>query len=96
MTDAVAAIMATDLSAWDEIRRIEDELELKIHLGGMDARDRWLELQPRLVELEKAIVHSGEQIGETVAHELDEVRTALRRLRDDVYAHARADYVTGW
>ena len=89
--------MSTDsLSVWDDARRLADELEVQIHLASMDARDRWHELEPRLEKLEKSIVHSGEQVGEAVVHELHEVRDALRALRDDVYAHARGDYVQGW
>jgi len=36
----------------DDLRRITDELELEIHLAGLDARDRWRALEPQLYELE--------------------------------------------
>ncbi len=87
---------AQQITTWDEIRRLADELDVKIHLAGMDARDRWHELQPRLAELEKTLEHSGERVVDTVEHELGEVRTALRALRDEVYEHARSNYVHGW
>ncbi len=86
----------TEHSNWDDVRRIADELEVKIHLAGMDARDRWHELEPRLEKLEHSIVHSSERASETVVHELQEVGDALRKLRDEVYAAARGDYVRGW
>ncbi|HTR53668.1 MAG TPA: hypothetical protein VMJ10_23400 [Kofleriaceae bacterium] len=85
-----------DLSVWDDARRLADELEVKLHLASMDARDRWHELKPRLDNLETRIARSGEHVGDTFVHELHEVRDALRALRDDIYRHARADYVTGW
>jgi hypothetical protein len=85
-----------DLSTWDEARRLADELQVRIHLASMDARDRWHELEPRVDQLEKAVVRSGEHVGDVVVHELHEVRDALRALRDDVYAHARGNYVRGW
>jgi len=44
--------MTEQTPTWDEVRRIADELELKIHLAGMDARDRWRDLKPRLAEIE--------------------------------------------
>jgi hypothetical protein len=53
--------MNEQASMWDDVRRIADEVELKIHLAGMDARDRWHELQPRLAEIEKSITKAGQR-----------------------------------
>ena len=72
--------MTEQPSTWDEVRRIADELEVKIHLAGMDARDRWRALQPRLTEIEKSLSLAGQRAGE----ELASVGAALRRLRDDL------------
>jgi ElaB/YqjD/DUF883 family membrane-anchored ribosome-binding protein len=69
---------------WNDLRRIADELELKIHLAGMDARDRWQALRPRLAELERTIAHTGERAGKLVTDELSAVGKALRQLRDDI------------
>ncbi len=88
--------MADTLSTWDEVRRIADEIEVQLHLASMDARDRYHALQPRIAATEAAIVHSGEHASDAVISELHELRTALLHLRDQVYAHARGDFVTGW
>jgi hypothetical protein len=40
--------MSDAKKAWDEVRRIADELKLKMHLASMEARDRWQALEPRL------------------------------------------------
>ncbi|HEY6033505.1 MAG TPA: hypothetical protein VIV58_04575 [Kofleriaceae bacterium] len=88
--------MTDQHSTWDDVRRLADELEVKIHLAGMDARDKWHELEPRLEQLEHAIVHSSERASDAVVHELQEVGDALRKLRDQVYAAARGDFVQGW
>jgi hypothetical protein len=69
---------------WDDVRRVADELALQIHLGTMEARDRWRALQPRLEELEKTIAREGERAGQVVTQQLSEVGAALRRLRDDL------------
>lgn len=74
------------MAQWDEIRRIADEIELKIHLAGMDARSRWRGLQPRLVELERTFAKSADRVGETFAKELSAIDAALRRLREDLTA----------
>ena len=85
-----------DLTVWDDARRLADELAVQIHLASMDARDRWHELEPRLGTLEQTIARSRGQLGEVVAHELHDLRDALRALRDQVYQHEHASYVKGW
>ena len=76
--------MSEQLSTWDEVRRIADEVELKIHLAGMDARDRWSALKPRIAEIEKSISTAGKRASDAVERELSTIGVALRRLLDDV------------
>lgn len=74
----------TDTNTWDEVRRITDELELKIHLAGMEARERWQALKPRLVKLEQKIMTTSDRAEAAVTKELTAMGTLLRELRDDV------------
>jgi hypothetical protein len=74
----------TRASTWDDVRRIADELKLKMHLAGMDARDRWNELQPRLAEVAKTIAREGERASKLVAAQIASIGTALRELRDEL------------
>lgn len=76
--------MTTQQSQWDDVRRVADELELKIHLAGMEARDRWNALQPRLRELETTLTAAGKRAGDAIDRELTALGEALSRLRDDV------------
>jgi len=76
--------MSEQPSTWDELRRIADEIGLKIHLAGMDARDRWHALQPRLAELEQSISSAGKRAGSAIDREIASIGDALSRLRDDV------------
>jgi len=69
---------------WDDVRRMADELELKIHLAGMEARDRWHELQPRLAKIEQSIARAGTRTSEAVEEELASIAAAVKRLRDDL------------
>jgi hypothetical protein len=69
---------------WDGVRRIADELELEIHLAGMEARDRWRALQPRIVEFEHRLAREGARASEVVTQELSAIGAALKRLRDDL------------
>jgi hypothetical protein len=75
---------ANSISTWDEVRRIADELELKIHLASMDARDRWRALEPRLSAFEQRMKDAGQRASKAIAEELDAIWKAMRGLRDDV------------
>lgn len=79
-----------ETSTWNEIRRIAEQLELEIHLAGMEARDRWEKLQPRLVELEQKIEHTSQRAGELISEQLSSVANVLRELREDIAKRRRA------
>jgi hypothetical protein len=84
-TEQEAASSQMDgLSTWDEVRRVADELELKIHLASMDVRDRWHALEPRLAAFEHRMKEAGERASKAVADELEAIWNALRGIRDDV------------
>lgn len=76
--------MTDTAKEWDDLRRIAEELELKVRLAQMDARDRWHALQPRLAELEHTIKQAGARAGKTVTEELNALGKALRQLRDEI------------
>jgi hypothetical protein len=69
---------------WNDLKRIGDELELKIRLASMDARDRWQALRPRLVALEDSIKRTGARTTKLISEELTSVGNALRQLRDEI------------
>ena len=69
---------------WDDLRRIADELELKVRLASMDARDRWQALRPRLVRLEDTVKRTGERASKVVTEEISSLGKALRDLRDEI------------
>lgn len=57
------------------LQQLRDEIRLKLHLAGMDAKDAWAKLEPK--------VHEAEQL----AHEASEatkhaVEDVLRRVRE--------------
>ena len=69
---------------WDDLKRIGDELELKIRLASMDARDRWQALRPRLLALEDTVKRTGVRTTKLVTEELSSLGKALRQLRDEI------------
>lgn len=84
MPDPVAPNESQGVSTWDEVRRLADELHLEIHLAGMNARDRWHSLEPRLVAFEQRMKDAGQRASRAVSEELDALWAALRGLREEV------------
>jgi hypothetical protein len=81
--------MTTPTNNWMELRRIADELDLKIHLASMDARDRWQTLKPRLAEFETKFARTGERATKAVQDEIAAIGKALQKLRDDLAKAAK-------
>jgi hypothetical protein len=77
------------MQLFDDLRRMADELEVQIHLAGMEARERWNALQPRLAAVEREVVRKSDLAEEAVAKELTELGVALRKLRDDIVGTAK-------
>jgi ribosomal protein L19E len=74
----------TESSTWNDVRKIIDELEVKMHLATMDVRDRWHALQPRLEQVHQAVTVQSKRIGQALASEIDSIEKALRAMRDDL------------
>lgn len=36
------------------VRTLRDEIRVKLHLAGMDAKDEWRQLEPQIAEVERA------------------------------------------
>jgi hypothetical protein len=45
------------------LQRLRQEVELRLHLAGMDARDAWGEVRGRLQNMERAFRRLGERVG---------------------------------
>jgi CBS domain-containing protein len=72
----------------DELRRMRDELKLRLHLGKADAKDAWERLEKRYHELEahaRRIAQRSEaplhEMGDAARKLFDELRTGYRELR---------------
>jgi hypothetical protein len=45
----------------DELGRLRDEIRVQIHLGGMDAKKAWDELEPKLAEADRLAENVSEE-----------------------------------
>ncbi len=73
-------------SPWEDLKRMADEVKVKLHLAGMEAKDRWKALEPKIQELQTKVEAKGEQAADTVQTQLTSVVDSLRRFVDDLRA----------
>jgi hypothetical protein len=73
----------------DELRSLRDELKLKVHLGKMDAQERfekaekdWEHLEAKLKVLADAGRESAEDVGQAARLLVDEIRAGYRHVRE--------------
>jgi hypothetical protein len=67
-----------------DLLRVADEIRVRIHLAGMEAKDAWTKLEPRVKELERKLGHATDraaaeldEVGRTLRHELDRLHKSL-------------------
>jgi len=59
----------------DQLRRLRDEMRVQAHLGGMEAKKAWDELEPKIAEADRLAEKASE---ESLRAAVD----ALRKLKD--------------
>lgn len=65
----------------EELQRLRDEIRLKIHLAGMDAKSTWKELEPRVDKLERSIHEEGTHVADATLALARDLRKALEQFR---------------
>jgi hypothetical protein len=57
-----------------ELRRLRDEIRVQVHLGGMDAKKAWDELEPKLAEADRIAENATEETFRTAVETLRKVK----------------------
>lgn len=70
--------------ALDELKRVRDEIRVKIDLAGKETKRWWDELEPQLSQVETKIAAGGEKVADMSKAMADEMVSAFRRLRDRI------------
>ncbi len=65
----------------NDLQRAADEIKLKLHLAGMDAKDAWEEVQPRLAEFEQRFDAKAEEVGEELKALGGEIMQRLQNIK---------------
>lgn len=66
----------------DDLKRTADEIKVKLHLAGMDAKDAWEDIQPRLAEFEQRFDAKAEEVGEELKALGGEIMQRLQNIKD--------------
>jgi hypothetical protein len=77
-------LKATLRDARDELQLLRDEIRLKLHLGGMDAKAAWRKLEPSVEDFERELIEAGDTVNQTTLELWGELRESLRGLRDQI------------
>lgn len=64
----------------EDVKRLRDELRVRLHLAGLDARKRWDEMAPS----RNLAQQLADGAGETSRRKLSELRDGLRELLERV------------
>ena len=74
----------------DDLRQMADEVRLKVHLGGMEAKELWEKLEPKIAKFEQdtsretanaadALTGGVDKIGAELKAQVEKLREKLRK-----------------
>lgn len=66
----------------DDLRTLADEIRVKVHLGSMDAKDAWKELEPKIHDFEGKAKKVTDEIGVELKHFGATLKDELHRIRE--------------
>ena len=66
----------------DDLRRTADEIKLKLHLAGMDAKDAWEDIQPRLADFERRFDAKADEVGDELKALGNDIKQRLLNIKD--------------
>jgi uncharacterized coiled-coil DUF342 family protein len=67
-----------------ELKAMRDEIRIKLHLAGMDAKDAWAKIEPRIDKLEAQARDLRDDMVERLEHAVADARNAARRVRNEI------------
>ena len=67
--------------ARNDLKRTADEIKVKLHLAGMDAKDAWDDLQPRIEEYERRFDSKADEVGEELKALGNDIKQRLANIK---------------
>lgn len=66
----------------EDIKKLRDEIRVKVHLGGLEAKEWWQELEPQLAALESTLASGVDKAASSADLIVQEFAEAFRRVRE--------------
>ncbi len=66
-----------------KLATLRDEIRVDLHLAGMDAKDKWKEMEPKLRDAEKLV----EEVTEVSRKAMEEMVERFRTFRESLRRH---------
>jgi hypothetical protein len=63
-----------------ELKKMRDEIRVKLHLAGMEVKERWKQLEPKLEEIERKVEAGSEDILGATTKLFEDVGRAFREI----------------
>jgi hypothetical protein len=68
--------------ALDEVKRLRDEIRVRIHLAGMDAKKAWRKLEPQIDKLDRQLDAAGARVSAELEGAIEQARKSITALRE--------------
>ena len=68
----------------NDLRRMADEIKVKLHLAGMDAKDAWNVIQPRLEDFEQRFDAKADEVGEELKALGNDIKQRLLNIKNKI------------
>ncbi|WP_437276205.1 hypothetical protein WME90_33845 [Sorangium sp. So ce375] len=77
----ITSELKSDLNkSLESLQTLRDEIRVRLHLAGMDAKDAWDKLEPRLLDAEKL----AEDVSEASRNALREIVEKVKEFRSSL------------
>lgn len=66
-----------------DLRQLRDSIRVRIHLAGMEAKDAWEKIEPKLDQLERDLDKNADTIAESIMERLEALRGDIEKVDED-------------
>jgi hypothetical protein len=74
--------MGENQTALEDLKKLYDEVRVKMHLGEMEAKEWWAQVEPQMALFMDSISRQANKASASATVFIDEFSEALRRVRD--------------
>jgi hypothetical protein len=68
----------------DDLRTARDTVRVQAHLFSLDAKERWQELEGKLLNAEAKLEHAGDSVGENISKTVEELVRAVKEALEEL------------